>query len=333
MKALINKMLVLAIASVTLMFAAPAARAQFSSQLEEKTIPVGEFTALDVSDDFEVTLAHGSCGAKVVVDKLLAPYVQVYVRSKVLYIMYDSKAVPKDVRQVYKRREASKPVFRVSVSTHELTSISLRDNVVLNCMDELGSKLSTEIELADKAQIKNLSINSNSVSVSLKKSSQATLAIRAVSKVDLRTEGNSSLKANVDAHDIISNAKGSSDMVITSVAENATLSSSGSSKSGVSFKGSKAVVTISGTSDLQLSGTGEKLTVSGDKASSLDASGFDVVDADINLSGPVKVNITVQQNLNANLTGGSALYYSGTPTFTIGRIFKSTLAPYGTNSK
>lgn len=334
MKALINKMLVLAIASVGLMLAtAPFAYAQISSHLEEKAIPVGEFSSIDVSDDFEVTLTKGHCGAKVSVDKLLAPYVQVYVRGKVLYILFDSKAVPKDVKKVYKGREASKPVFRANVSVGELSSLSLRNNAVLNCMDELGSRLSTDIDLADKAQIKNLSINSNAVSVSLKKSSQAALTIKSVSKVNLRTEGNSNLKASVDAHDLITSASGSSEMTVESVAENATLSSSGNSNAKISYKGSKAIVNISGTSDMELTGKGENLTVTGDKNSSLEAGGFDTVDADINIVGPVKVNITVQKNLNANLAGGSALYYSGTPTFTIGRILKSTLAPYGTNTK
>ena len=137
MKALINKMLVLAIASITLLLAAPAARAQYTSQLEEKTIPVGEFSGIEVAGDFEVTLSDGPCVAKVTVDKMLSPYVQVYVRGKVLHITYDSKAVPKDVRQLYKGRNAPKPVFRASVSMPELSSLFLGGNAILNCGDVL----------------------------------------------------------------------------------------------------------------------------------------------------------------------------------------------------
>lgn len=51
-------------------------------QQEEKTYPVGEFSALEISDDFEVSLSRGDCAVRVTVDKPLADYVQVFVRSK-----------------------------------------------------------------------------------------------------------------------------------------------------------------------------------------------------------------------------------------------------------
>ena len=323
-------MLVLAIASVTLMFAAPHARAQFSSQLEEKTIPVAEFTGLDVSDDFEVTLSKGSCAAKVSVDKMLSPYVQVYVRGKVLYITYDNKAVPKDVRQLYKGRNAAKPIFRANISMEELSSIALRENAVLTCVDELGTKLSTDIDLSDKAQIKNLSLKSNAVSVTMRKNTEAAISIVAETKAELKTDGNANLKASIEAPEIVTSAAGSSEMAITSSGENATVASSGSADATVSFKGTKIVVNSTGSSDINLSGSGDRLSIHGDKTSSVEAGAFDAKEADVELSGPVKCNITVQDTLDANLIGGSVLYYSGTPSFTIGKIVRSTLAPYGT---
>lgn len=330
MKALINKMLVFAVASITLMFVAPVARAQFTSQLEEKTIPVAEFTGLDVSDDFEITLSKGACAAKVSVDKMLSPYVQVYVRGKVLYITYDSKAVPKDVRQMYKGRNAAKPVFRASISMEELSSVSIRDNVVLTCVDELGSKLSTDIDVEDKAQIKNLNVNANAVSVNIRKNAQVALNVVAGTKAELKADGNSNLKAGVDAHDVVASALGSSDLALSATGENATISCSGSAQASVVFKGTKAVVNTTGSADLELSGKGERLSIDGDKSSTVEAGGFDAKEADVDLNGPVKANITVQDSLEANLTGGSTLYYSGTPTFNIGKIIKSTLAPFGT---
>ena len=330
MKALINKMLIFAIASITLMFAAPVARAQFSSQLEEKTIPVAEFTGLDVSDDFEVTLTKGTCTAKVSVDKMLSPYVQVYVRGKVLYITYDSKAVPKDVRQMYKGRNAAKPVFRANISMEELSSVSIRDNVVLTCVDELGTKLSTDIDVEDKAQIKNLSVNSNAVSVNIRKNAQVAMNVVAGTKADLKADGNSNLKVGVDAHDVVANAAGSSDVALSATGENATISCSGNAQVSVVFKGTKAVVNTTGSADLELSGKGDMLAINGEKSSTVEAGGFDAREADVDLNGSVRANITVQESLDANLVGGSSLYYSGTPTFKIGKIVKSTLAPFGT---
>lgn len=333
MKALINKMLVLAIASIALVMAAPFARAQYTSQLEEKTIPVGDFSGIDVAGDFEVTLASGPCVAKVTVDKMLSPYVQVYVRGKVLHITYDSKAVPKDVRQLYKGRNAPKPVFRASITMPELSSIFLAGNAVLNCADVLECKLTTDIDIQEKAQLKNLNIKAGSVNVNMNKQAQAALSIEAVNKAELKTEGNANLRATVEAHDIIAAAKGSSEIAITSKGETATISGSGSSKSVITFEGEKAVVMLEGSAEMNLSGKGEALSVTGGKNSNLEAAAFDTKEAKVDLNGSVKANVTVSESLDANLVGGSTLYYTGDPTFKIGKVVRSTLAPYGSSTR
>lgn len=333
MKALFNKMLVLAIASIALVMAAPVARAQYTSQLEEKTIPVGDFSGIEVAGDFEVTLSSGPCVAKVTVDKMLSPYVQVYVRGKVLHITYDSKAVPKDVRQLYKGRNAPKPVFRASITLPELSSIFLGGNAILNCGELLECKLTTDIDIQDKAQLKNLNIKAGSVNVNMKKQAQAALSIEAVNKAELRAEGNANLRATVDAHDIVVSALGSSEIAITSKGENATISGTGSSKSVVTFEGEKAVVTIGGSANINLSGKGEALSVRGEKSSNFEAAAFDTKAATVDLNGSVKANVTVSESLDANLVGGSTLYYTGDPTFKIGKVVRSTLAPYGSSSK
>ena len=326
-------MLILATASVALVLAAPIAHAQYTSQLEEKTIPVGDFSGIEAAGDFEVTLTKGPCTAKVTVDKMLSPYVQVYVRGKVLHIEYDNKAVPKDVRQLYKGRNAPKPVFRANIALPELTGVYLGGNATLTCGDILESNLSTEIEVQDKAQLKNLSVKANSVDVSLKKSAQAALSVDAVNKAEFKTEGSSNLKASVTAHDVVCSTVGSSVAAVSATGENATFSSSGSSNSSYTFTGTKAVVILAGSSDMTLSGKGEALSVNGEKSSSLEAAAFDTKAADVNLNGSVKANITVSDSLDATLTGGSTLYYTGTPVFKIGKVIKSTLAPYGSSTR
>jgi len=92
-------------------------RAQsFSPKLTDKQIPVSEFNSLNVSDDFEVTLARGAYGVRLTVDEELAPYVEVYVKAKTLYLSYDEKSVPKELRKLYKGRNGLTPVFRVTAS-------------------------------------------------------------------------------------------------------------------------------------------------------------------------------------------------------------------------
>ena len=46
-----------------------------------------------------------------------------------------------------------------------------------------------------------------------------------------------------------------------------------------------------------------------------------------------KASVNVSDTVDATLQGGAALYYSGTPSFKIGKIIKSTLAPKGAPAK
>ena len=58
------------------------------------------------------------------------------MRSKTLFITYDEKAVPKDIKKLYKGKNAPKPVFRAVISLPELNGFTLEDNVVLNTTEE-----------------------------------------------------------------------------------------------------------------------------------------------------------------------------------------------------
>ena len=81
---------------------------------QEKDCEVGEFTAISVSDNLQVVLQEGACAVKLVSDEALLPYIQVSVRDSILYIEYDEKAVPRDVKKVYRGKNAPVPVMRRS---------------------------------------------------------------------------------------------------------------------------------------------------------------------------------------------------------------------------
>ena len=123
--------------AAVLVFAPQRAAAQsLSAQLTDKDIMVSEFNAVNVSDDFDVTVSRGTYGVRLTVDKELAPYVEVYVRSKVLYISYDEKAVPKEIRKMYRGKGSLTPVFRVVAYTPELQAVTLSDNATLSGVEE-----------------------------------------------------------------------------------------------------------------------------------------------------------------------------------------------------
>ncbi len=325
MKNLFSKLLCLAVLASA--FAFPS-RAQFVNHLEETTLPVGEFTMVSANGDFEVTLSKGSYGVRLTTDKNLTPYVQVYVRSNTLYLTYDEKSVPKDIKKLYKGKNASQPVFRAVVSMPQLNGINLDDNVILSSAEAFyGSDV--VITLTDKAQVRNLTVQGNSITVDMKKNSQAALTLTADKKMEVTTDDKAILKLAEKAREITLNAKGNSDNALSGEGEILNLNLSEKTTSNVSHRTKNAVLNVGGSSKLILNGSGEYLEVKGGKNAEVEAVAFPVKTMKAELDGG-KVNVAVEKELNVTLLGGSSLFFTGSPTLIVNKIVKSTLAPAGT---
>lgn len=325
MKNLFSKLLCLAVLASA--FAFPS-RAQFVNHLEESTLPVGEFTMVSANGDFEVTLSKGSYGVRLTTDKNLTPYVQVYVRSNTLYLTYDEKSVPKDIKKLYKGKNASQPVFRAVVSMPQLNGIELDDNVILSSAEAFyGSDI--VISLTDKAQVRNLTVQGNSITVNMKKNAQAALTLTADKKMEVTTDDKAILKLAEKAREITLNAKGNSDNALSGEGEILNLNLSEKTTGNVSHRTKNAVLNVGGSSKLILTGTGEYLEVKGGKNAEVEAVAFPVKTMKAELDGG-KVNVAVEKELNVTLLGGSSLFFTGSPTLIVNKIVKSTLAPAGT---
>ena len=325
MKNIFNKLLCLAVLASA--FAFPS-RAQFVNHLEETTLPVGEFTMVSANGDFEVTLSKGSYGVRLTTDKNLTPYVQVYVRSNTLYLTYDEKSVPKDIKKLYKGKNASQPVFRAVVSMPQLNGINLDDNVILSSTEAFyGSDV--VITLTDKAQVRNLNVQGNSITVDMKKNTQAALTLTADKKMEVTTDDKAILKLAEKAREITLNAKGNSDNALSGEGEILNLNLSEKTTSNVSHRTKNAVLNVGGSSKLILNGSGEYLEVKGGKNAEVEAVAFPVKTMKAELDGG-KVNVAVEKELNVTLLGGSSLFFTGSPTLIVNKIVKSTLAPAGT---
>ncbi len=300
-----------------------------SSQLSDKEVAVSEFNALNVSDDFEVTVSRGAYGVRLTVDKELAPYVEVYVRSRTLYVSYDEKSVPKDLKKLYKGKGSLTPVFRVVAYTPELQAVSLSDNATLSGVDEF---LTNDFELTavGKSQVKNLSISASTAKIILKKNAIANLTLKTERGVEVSTDRSSNLKFTFTGNELALNADGSSVIVADGPCRSMNLMTGGSSQVSVNSDTEALDLTTEGSSKLTLTGKAVEMKVRGSRSSTVDAFAMPLEKVEANLSNSSSVTVSVSKQVSVNLVGGSSLYYSGTPTFQIEKIVKSTLAPYGT---
>ena len=300
-----------------------------TAQLSDKEIAVSEFNALNVSDDFEVTLSRGPYGVRLTVDKELAPYVEVYVKAKTLYLSYDEKSVPKELKKLYKGRNGLNPVFRVVAYTPELRAVSLADNASFIGVEEFVSP-DFELTAVGKSQVKNLSVSATSAKVFLKKNATATLSIRCQRDVDVSTDDHANVKLTTTCHALTINSEGSSVVVASGSCQDLNSASSGSSQVTVSSDMETVNLTTEGSSKVVLTGKAVSMKVKGSRSSTVDAYSMPIEEIEADLSGSASVTVNVEKKAEVTLVGGSALYYSGNPQFTINKIVKSTLAPYGT---
>ena len=313
-----------AFAAVLLMAPQRAAAQSLSAQLTDKDITVSEFNAVNVSDDFEVTVSRGTYGVRLTVDKELAPYVEVYVRSKVLYISYDEKAVPKELRKQYRGKGALTPVFRVVAYTPELQAVTLSDNATLTGVEEFTAG-EFELTTAGKSQVKNLSISATSARISMKKNAVATLNLKTDRGVEVNTDNSANLKLTFTGRELALTADGSSVVVADGgTTRSLNLSTGGSSQVSVISDTEKVEVTSA------LTGKALEMEVKGSRSSVVDAFAMPMEEVEANLSNSCTVTVSVSKKVSVNLVGGSSLFYSGSPVFEIEKIVKSTLAPYGT---
>ena len=300
-----------------------------SAQLTDKDITVSEFNAVNVSDDFEVTVSRGAYGVRLTVDKELAPYVEVYVRSKVLYISYDEKAVPKELRKLYRGKGALTPVFRVGAYTPELKAVTLADNATLTGVEEFTAS-EFELTAAGKSQVRNLSISAASARIVMKKNATANLNLKTDRGVEVNTDNNANLKLTFTGRELALTADGSSVIVADGPTRSLNLSTGGSSQVSVVSDTEEVEITAEGSSKLTLTGKALEMAVKGSRSSVVDAFAMPIEEVEANLSNSSTVTVSVSKKVSVNLVGGSALFYSGSPVFQIEKIVKSTLAPYGT---
>ena len=317
----------------------------FTIQLEDKTLPVGDFSTINATGDFEVTLDKGDYGVRLTVDNALSPYVQVYVRAKTLYIGYDEKSVPKDIKKLYKQKNASAPTFRAVVTLPELAGITVADNAVINSAVEFPGEYVT-ISLADKAQIKSLSVNSVTANVTMAKNTQAVLSLKADDKIEITNEGNSNLKLSANTGNLVVNGNGNATISIGAETPVANVNGAANSKialvglCGKGYLAANSKIALAAKADkivaggiantkIVLSGETTTLEIRTEKNAEIDGDGLLTKEVIANLNGNSRANVNVSETIEATILGGSSLFYTGTPAFKIGRVIKSTLAPKG----
>ena len=235
---------------------------------DEKICPVGEFHSVVAGSTMELALQESSQpSVKIIADKALMPYIQVYVRSRVLYVDMDEKSIPSDVRKLYKGKNAPVPVTRVLVSAPSLFKVSGTGNALIT---SYGGVVADTLTLSDKSVARDILLRVPSPRVIMDRSAQASL----------------------------------------------------------SYSGEVISLELSGNADCTLSGETGTLSFRAERKARLNSLSCNSRRVKADMKGSSEARVHAEEFLFVNLTGGSALYYTGIPAISVDQILKSTFAPY-----
>ena len=278
------------------------------AQTVNRSQEFASFDAIQAGSSFQVRLVESNrYAADWVVDAVLEEYVELYVKSHVLYISLNEKAVPKEIQKSYKGKNAPDPVLKVTVFVPALSSVVLTDQASLDAVGYYSEVKDFALTATDNTMVTNLSVVADACSASLSRKASVSAEFRA-DKVALQLEHSSLL-------------------VLKQTASEMAIQSSGTSSAAISGDCKSVSVQSKGSSKVSLAGEGEQLSVQGQAGSELSATNFTIATAQVDLNG-AKAWIQAKDELTVDLKGGAELIFSGDPKFNVNGISRSSLTRY-----
>lgn len=274
---------------------------------EQSSRNLSPFSAVDISDAFEVRLVRGAeFRALITVEKPFTEYIICEVRDGVLYIGLDERNVPGEVKRQFRGKGTPDPVFSAVVYAPELLkSVRLSEKALLYDTEDLFDKAEVSFELVDNACIKSLSLSTLTFRVSMRGKSSADFKV-GCREFFAETSAASSLKVEETSEVSSYNLAGSSK--VTSKSQTGTLNVRTKANCTMSVSGS------GDSADFNMNGTAE-----------VDAFGFEVPDATISMTSVCKLGVSAYRSLKVNLSGGAALYFANEPSVSIESVKSSSI--------
>ena len=301
-----------------------------SAQTLERVNEYAELTGVNVMDGpFDVTLVHADkYSVKLVTDAVISEFVTTTLQDKTVYISYDSKNVPKEVKKLYKGRKNPDPVLQVIIYAPEIQELTLADKCTFSASEQvIASRF--DLNLAENASVKSLRLKADNVGLSLKKKSSAVLDLVVPGSLTISTEGSSNVRTSGVYGSVSVMSAGSSTVGVEGDCEELNVKSEGSSQVNVNTKTGKAYLEVGNSSKTGLSGSASELAITGRNNATADVRNLDIDAVTVTLNNAT-AHMGAKKQLTLELTGGASVYYEGEPQFLIKKIVKSTLAPAGT---
>jgi len=282
------------------------------AQTATETVDFGSFSGISASEGFSVRLVKaGSFSVTSEVDTLIRDYVEVYANGGIVYLDYDRKGLPSEIKKVYRGRRSADPVLKVTVSCPRIESINL-SSATLDATSFENDPKSFSLVASGASEVTGLDVKCNSALFNLSGSSRVSASVEA-DEIDVSTSGSSKIGLSQMSKKLVVSSEGTSGPTIEGVCDEVEIEASGSSKPSVS-------------------GTTESLSIKSSGVSSKVQTGsLKAKSASVTSTGGSSVHVNASDALRVDITGAS-VYFDGSPALEIVRVSKGTLMPEGTSA-
>ncbi|MCQ2136126.1 MAG: DUF2807 domain-containing protein [Bacteroidales bacterium] len=287
--------------------------AGMSAQTVEMVQEYTQFHDIEVSKYFEVELVYSETySTKVVCDQVIKDNVQVFVKGSTLYLTVDEKGYSAELKKSMKGKNGFVPVLKAKVFLPKFSGLTVKDKAVVYADENIKSDV-MKIDLSGDAVVKNLTLDTQDIKVTMIGKSQARFDIYSNS-VQVETSNNANVTFALNCQNLILGAQ-----------NNANVTAHGEFKTIAVKAQNSAVVNLSGNAS-------GKLTVDGKNSADVNANSLVLDDAELRLDkGQCEVN--AKKHLTLDLQGGATVEFSNTPVVNITRIISSTVVRSGDNKK
>jgi hypothetical protein len=274
------KKYLIALAALVLAFSIPA------NAVEKNYDGIGNFTGLDVSSVFNVTLTQGTeCSVKVDVNADYLDYIIVEVKGGDLVLRLNYDKMPRRLRTIRDNN-----ALKAFITMPSLTDLNMSGTAKLassGVFNQNGDDFHCELSGATKAT--GLTINSKSA--------------------DLEVSGASTLEIGGSWDKLNSEVSGASKSDIDGDAKEFRFEINGASNLHASGNYTDITGQASGTCKAKLDGNASKARFEASGVCNLNADGLTVEDIFLEVSGASKATVHPTKNLKVDVSGGSSVYY------------------------
>lgn len=265
------------------------------------------FTGLFVDDDFVVNVVPGNeYKVSVQAESQYMQYLTVGVSAGNLEIFIDEKAVPYEVRKLFKGQI---PVFTAKIVVPKpLQNIELRGKAKLTVEGGISTQSPVSLTIGDNAELKPISITAKTCTVNMEKKGKADIEFNG-EKITVDASGSSNLELTRECLDSDITLTGSANLVLRGNDETLTINGKGTSKAALNGSSKTVNYTVGGTSNIN-------------------AMGLQASKAKVNMSGLSTLTQAAKDSLSLNLLNGSNFIFDGNPVIEIETVKNASINHY-----